>query len=68
VQVYSRCLIGQVKIFLSRSYSNGQYDPNWIVGKIKRAVAFMNIDTLQKYNFPFKMIKFLLSILNVCNL
>jgi hypothetical protein len=39
-----------------------QYDLNWVVRKIKRAVDFMNMGTLQKYNFPYKIIEFLLSI------
>lgn len=32
----------------TRPYSNGQENPNWIVGNIKSAVDFMNVGTLQK--------------------
>jgi hypothetical protein len=51
----------QIKI-KGRSYSKGQYDPNWVIEKIKRAVDFMNMGNLQKYNFPCRMIEVLLSI------
>jgi hypothetical protein len=45
-----------------RSYCNGQYDQSWVAGKIKKAMDYMNMGTLQKYHFPYRMIEFLPSI------